>query len=270
MAIPSFTNLQLEIDANIAVLSVHRPQALNALNEATLRELKQAFDYIEGCVPNGANPERVDVVVFTGSGEKAFIAGADILEMKDKDPKAGEAFARLGQSVTYQMEHLTQPVIAAVNGYALGGGCEFAIACDFILASPNAVFGQPEVQLGIMPGFGGCVRLAKFVGVPRAKELIYTGRKFSAEEAKVMGLVQEVVESSKLLARAKEIALAITKVSPLAVGRSKRTINHVQHQAMDAALGEEALVFGSLFGSHDQREGMNAFAEKRKPEFRGE
>lgn len=267
---PSFENLELVIEDRIAYLSVNRPKALNALNTNTISELRTAFNYIEFCAAGGESSERVDVVIFTGAGEKAFIAGADILEMKDKDPKAGEEFARLGQGVTYQMETLPQPIIGAINGYALGGGCEFAMACDILIASDNAVFGQPEVQLGIMPGFGGCLRLARYVGLARAKELIYTGRKFKADEAKSIGLVQEVVAQSELLDRAKMMAKMITASSPLAVARSKRTINQIIHHATDEALREEALIFGSLFGSHDQREGMTAFAEKRSPEFTGQ
>lgn len=266
---PNFENLELTVENHIATLKVNRPKALNALNGDTLLELRSAFNYIEFCAAGGSSPERIDVVIFTGAGEKAFIAGADILEMKDKDARAGEEFARLGQSVTYQMETLPQPIIGAVNGYALGGGCEFAIACDIILASDNAVFGQPEVCLGIMPGFGGCLRLARFVGLPRAKELIYSGRKFKADEAKAMGLAQEVVNSGELISRANAMAESFCQNSPLAVARSKRTINQIVHHSTDEALREEALIFGSLFGTHDQREGMTAFAEKRSPEFTG-
>lgn len=267
---PTFENIKLEVADRIATLKVDRPKALNALNEATLRELQKAFNYIESCAPAHGGSETIDVVILTGGGEKSFIAGADILEMKDKSPKQGEEFARLGQSITHQMELLPQPVIAAVNGFALGGGCEFAMACDFILAAENALFGQPEVALGIMPGFGGCVRLTRFVGLARAKELIYTGRKFKAAEAKAMGLVLEVLPLADLLPRARQIAQEIQKVSPLAVARAKRAMDQVLGEASGEALKVEAQVFGSLFGSHDQREGMTAFAEKRKAEFRGE
>ncbi|MGZ3706543.1 MAG: enoyl-CoA hydratase/isomerase family protein, partial [Bdellovibrionota bacterium] len=175
-----------------------------------------------------------------------------------------------GQSVTRAIELLPQPVIAAVNGFALGGGCEFALACDFILASENAVFGQPEVALGIIPGFGGSVRLARFVGQPRARELIYTGRKIKADEACRIGLANQVVPLTQLLARAREIAQEMRKNSPMAVARSKRLMNHIYTMPIDQALREEALLFGAIFGSFDQREGMGAFAEKRKPNFRGE
>ena len=163
MSLPTFENLLLEISEGVATVSFHRPKALNALNEATLKELRSAVNWIEhhaaGREGADVGDHRVDVVILTGSGEKSFVAGADILEMKDKSYEDGEAFARLGQGVTRAIELLPQPVIAAVNGFALGGGCEFALACDFILASENALFGQPEVALGIIPGFGGSVRL---------------------------------------------------------------------------------------------------------------
>lgn len=268
--IPSFENLSLKINDGVAILAVNRPKALNALNEATLREMRKAFTFLEHCASGREADIKVDVVIFTGEGEKSFIAGADILEMKDKSPAQGEEFARLGQGVTRAMETLPQPIIAAVNGFALGGGCEFAISCDFILASENAIFGQPEVALGIIPGFGGTLRLARFVGMPRARELIYTGRKIKADEAKRIGLANEVVPLAQLMTRAQEIAQEIRKNSPLAVARSKKLMNHVYNLSWDEGLREEALCFASIFGSHDQREGMSAFAEKRKPLFRGE
>ena len=274
MSLPTFENLLLEISEGVATVSFHRPKALNALNEATLKELRSAVNWIEhhaaGREGADVGDHRVDVVILTGSGEKSFVAGADILEMKDKSYEDGEAFARLGQGVTRAIELLPQPVIAAVNGFALGGGCEFALACDFILASENALFGQPEVALGIIPGFGGSVRLARFVGQPRARELIYTGRKIKAEEALRIGLVNQVLPLAQLLPRARELAQEIRKNSPMAVARSKRLMNHIYTMPIDQALREEALLFGATFGSFDQREGMTAFAEKRKPLFKGE
>lgn len=274
MSQPSFENLLLEIADGVATLSFNRPKALNALNEATLKELRAALVWIEhhaaGREGADSGGPRIDVVILTGSGEKSFVAGADILEMKDKSFEEGEAFARLGQGVTRAMELLPQPVIAAVNGFALGGGCEFALACDFILASENAVFGQPEVALGIIPGFGGSVRLARFVGQPRARELIYTGRKIKADEALRIGLANAVVPLAQLLPKAREIAQEMRKNSPMAVARSKRLMNHIYTMPIDQALREEALMFGGIFGSYDQREGMGAFAEKRKPTFKGE
>jgi len=274
MSLPKFENLLLELSEGVATVSFNRPKALNALNEATLRELRAALVWLEhhaaGREGSDVRGERADVVILTGTGEKSFVAGADILEMKDKGFEEGEAFARLGQSVTRAIELLPQPVIAAVNGFALGGGCEFALACDFILASENAVFGQPEVALGIIPGFGGSARLARFVGQPRARELIYTGRKIKADEAYRIGLANAVVPLASLMAKAKEVAQEIRRNSPMAVARSKRLMNHIYTMPIDQALREEALMFGGIFGSYDQREGMNAFADKRKPVFKGE
>lgn len=272
MRAPKFENLLLETKDGVATITFHRPSALNALNQATLLELRAALLLVEhhAAGRDGAKEEQIDVVILTGSGEKSFVAGADILEMKDKSHEEGEAFARLGQSVTRAIELLPQPVIAAVNGFALGGGCEFAIACDFILASENAVFGQPEVALGIIPGFGGSVRLARFVGQPRARELIYTGRKIKADEAFRIGLVNEVMSLSELLPRAHAVAQSMRKNSPMAIARAKKLMNQIYTMPIDTALREEALLFGSIFGSYDQREGMSAFAEKRKPAFRGE
>jgi len=267
---PNFENLLLDVKDGIATISFNRPKALNALNEATLRELRNALFYIEHHAAGREGEEIIHAVILTGSGEKAFVAGADIIEMKDKSTSDGEEFARFGQSITRALELLPQPVIAAVNGFALGGGCEFAMACDFIIASENAVFGQPEVALGIIPGFGGCVRLARYVGLPMAKELIYSGRKIKADEAKRIGLVNEIVPLTELLPRAKAIAEEMKKNSPLAVSRVKKLMNQVQVSTMDSALREEALLFASLFGSYDQKEGMSAFAEKRKANFRGE
>ena len=267
---PQFKNLLLEIKDSVATLGFNRPKALNALNEATLQELSTALHFVEASAAGRHGEEQIDVLILTGAGEKAFIAGADILEMKDKSTDQGEAFARMGQALTRALELLPQPVIAAVNGFALGGGCEFAMAADFILASENAVFGQPEVALGIIPGFGGSIRLARFVGLPRARELIYTGRKIKAQEALRIGLVNEVVLPTELLARATAIAQEMRKNSPLAVARSKKLMNHIYPLSFDEALKEEALIFGSVFGSFDQREGMTAFAEKRKATFKGE
>lgn len=272
MNLPKFENLRLERKDGVATIFFNRPKALNALNEATLKELRAALLLVEhhAAGREGAKDEQIDVLILTGEGEKSFIAGADILEMKDKNHEQGEEFARMGQAVTRAIELLPQPVIAAVNGFALGGGCEFAIACDFILASENAVFGQPEVCLGIIPGFGGSLRLARFVGLPMARELIYTGRKIKAEEAKRIGLANELVPLSDLLNRAHSIAQEMRKNSPLAISRSKKLMNQIYTMPIDTALREEALQFGSIFGSYDQREGMGAFAEKRKAAFRGE
>lgn len=270
MSQPSFENLLFSVENKIAIISFNRPKALNALNRATLMDLRKALLYVEACSSGRHGPEVIDVVILTGAGEKSFVAGADILEMKDLSTSDAEAFARLGQSVTRSLELLQQPVIAAVNGFALGGGCEFAMACDFILASENASFGQPEVALGLIPGFGGTVRLAKYIGLQAARELIYTGRKINAAKAKELGLVSEVVSQADLLPRAKAIAEEIMKNSPLAVAKSKKLMNQISHMSMDDALREEALLFSSIFATSDQREGTTAFVEKRKANFKGE
>lgn len=263
----TFKNLKLESPDcgvnGIRVLRISRPAALNALNTETLGELKQALQDV-------AQDASVRVVVLTGDGEKAFIAGADIAEMKDKDTGAGVLFAQLGQEVTKLLELLPQPTIAAVNGFALGGGTEMAIACDFIVASDRAVFGQPEVGLGIIPGFGATVRLAKFVGGPMAKELIFSGRRIKADEAKQLGLVNHVYPAAEFMPQVLELAKSIAVHSASAVQRSKELLNEFSesvglHHKLDA----EAHAFGRLFGSHDQREGMTAFVEKRKPQFQG-
>lgn len=270
MGAPSFENLLLEVDGAIATVTFNRPKALNALNEATLRELKQATEYIAGCAPARGGDHEIKVVILTGAGEKAFVAGADIKEMSEKDVTAGVAFAEFGQSVTAALEALPQPTIAAVNGFALGGGCEFAMACDFIVASENAVLGQPEVGLGIIPGFGGCVRLARYVGAQRARELIYTGRKIKADEAKAIGLVTDVVPQAELIGHVRKIAESICKASPLAVAISKKVINNSLHLSITDGLKQEAQEFGKMFSSHDQKEGMGAFVEKRAAVFKGE
>jgi enoyl-CoA hydratase len=270
--IPHFQNLAIQVKEGVATVAFNRPAALNALNRATLEELKAAMVWLEhhGSGREGARDLPIDVVVLTGSGEKAFVAGADILEMKQLSPAEGESFARLGQGVTRAIELLPQPVIGAINGFSLGGGCEFALACDFLIASENAVFGQPEVALGIIPGFGGSVRLARAIGLPAARQWIYSGRKVKAQEALALGLVQEVVPLAQLLARAEAMAQEIRKNSPYAVARAKRLMNQIYTMPIDGALREEALLFGATFGSYDQREGMQAFAEKRKANFRGE
>lgn len=248
-------------EPGVAIATISRPKALNALNSQTLEELKTVLTGL-------AEDPAVRAVILTGEGEKAFIAGADITEMKDKSREEGEAFAKLGQDVTKLLELMTKPTIAAVNGFALGGGTEMAIACDFILCSENAVFGQPEVGLGIMPGFGATVRLSKFVGHPMAKELIFTGRKVKAAEAGEIGLANHVYPLAELMDKALETAVTMSRNSALAVGRSKVLLNKFPEMCgLQEKLGAEAHEFGLLFGSGDQQEGMGAFVEKRKPDF---
>ena len=257
-------NIVLEsADPGIRVIKISRPKALNALNTETLTELKQVLTSV-------AADEGARVVILTGDGEKAFIAGADIAEMKDKDIAEGVRFAQLGHEITKLLELMPKPTIAAVNGFALGGGTEMAIACDFIVASEKAQFGQPEVGLGIIPGFGATLRLARFVGWPMAKELIFSGRRIPASEALAMGLVNHVYAPSDLLSKTIELARAISGNSFSAVSGAKRLLNEFSESVgLNYKLDAEAMAFGQLFGSHDQREGMAAFVEKRKPAFKG-
>lgn len=258
-----FENIVLEDQPlGIKILKISRPQALNSLNTKTLEELRTALRAI-------ALDHSVRVLILTGAGEKAFIAGADISEMQGKGTGEGVAFSRLGQEVTKLLEHAPMPVIAAVQGYALGGGTEMALACDFILASEKAVFGQPEVGLGIIPGWGGTIRLARFVGLARAKELIFSGRKVNASEALTLGLVNRVIPASGFLEEVIKIAQEISRSGSRAVRGAKRLMQEFNFKSVDGALDAEAMEFGSLFGSKDQVEGMTAFVEKRKPKFEG-
>ena len=260
----TFENLVIEsVAPGIRIVKISRPKALNALNTQTLRELKNAL-------MAASADTAVRVVVLTGEGDKAFIAGADIVEMKDKSSGEGVDFAQLGHEVTKLLELMPKPTIAAVNGYALGGGTEMAIACDFILASEKAVFAQPEVGLGIIPGFGATLRLAKFVGLPRAKELVFSGRRIKADEAKAIGLANQVHPASEFMEKVLELAKMISLNSRSAVARSKQLMNEFSESTgLNHKLDAEAHAFGRLFGSKDQREGMGAFVEKRKPNFEG-
>lgn len=251
------------IEPGIRVIKISRPKALNALNTQVLRELKQVL------IAESENTA-TRVVVLTGDGDKAFIAGADIAEMKDKSVSDGVLFAQLGHEVTKLLELMPKPTLAAVNGFALGGGTEMAIACDFILASDKAVFGQPEVGLGIIPGFGATLRLAKYVGIPRAKELIFSGRKIKADEALAIGLVSQVFPAAGFMDSVLEIAKTISNHSHPAVAKAKQLLNEFSETiGLNFKLDAEAQAFGRLFGSNDQQEGMNAFVEKRKPKFQG-
>lgn len=250
-------------EPGIAIIKISRPKALNALNTQTLEELKTALQ------KEAQNPE-TRVVILSGDGEKSFIAGADISEMNGKSRSEGIRFAQLGHEVTKLLELMPKPTIAAVNGYALGGGTEMAISCDFILASENAVFGQPEVALGVIPGFGGTLRLAKFVGFPKAKELIFSGKKIKAQEAKEIGLANQVFPAPDFMKQVLEVAKNISEQSHTAVVKAKQLLNEFSESVgLHFKLDAEAHAFGSLFGTHDQVEGMSAFLEKKKPAFEG-
>lgn len=260
----TFKNLLVEnTQAGVQLIKINRPAVLNALNTETLRELRDALTAAK-------QDEGVRVLVLTGEGTKSFIAGADIAEMKDKSVGEGVEFSQLGQEVSKLLELMQKPTIAAVNGFALGGGTEMAISCDFIVASENAVFGQPEVALGIIPGFGATIRLSKFVGLPRAKELIFSGRRIKSDEALRIGLVNHVFPQAELLGEALKLAQSIASNSRGAVARSKQLMNDFDESVgLNHKLDAEAHAFGRLFGTHDQREGMTAFVEKRKAQFEG-
>lgn len=252
--------IDLEQTGAVATITVNNPQRLNALNSATLTELLTVVRSVAG-------DREVRAIIVTGAGDRSFIAGADISEMAGLDAFAAQQFARLGQAVASAFELAPQPVIAAVNGFALGGGCELALAADFRLASENAVFGQPEVGLGIPPGWGGSQRLVRAVGEGFAAEMIYTGRRVAADEALRVGLVNRVVPQGEVLEAARLAAVAIADNAAGAVRLSKRLIQRSREAAPAAALAEEAHAFASVFGGHDQREGMDAFLAKRRAAF---
>lgn len=254
-------NIVLKVEGSIAEITINRPRALNALNSQTLEELGTTIDTL-------AENQEVRVVIITGSGEKAFIAGADISEMLEKKPLEARNFARLGQRIFSTIESMPQVVIAAINGFALGGGCELALACDIRLASTKAKFGQPEVSLGIIPGFAGTQRLPRLVGKGLAKELIYTGDIIDAGEAYRIGLVNKVYEPEELMNKAWEMALKVSSRGPNAIRLAKRAINNGINMNEESACNYEAEVFGLCFTTEDQKEGMEAFLEKRNPEFK--
>ncbi len=254
--------VMLEKEAPLALITINRPKALNALNSKVLKALSETLDRVN-------DDEEIRVVVITGAGEKAFVAGADIAEMSEMTPLEGANFSRLGQLVFKKVEELKKPVIAAVNGFALGGGSELALACDFIYASENAKFGLPEVTLGIMPGFGGTQRLPRLIGKGRAKELIFTGKMISAKEALEMGMVNRVVPQEQLMDAVKEVASGIAKNGPIAVSIAKGLVDVGYDLPLDDGCLMESKSFGVCASTEDKREGMKAFLEKRKPVFKG-
>jgi len=256
-----YENVILEKENRFAVLSINRPKALNALNADTLTDIKNAVQAII------ADPD-IDVLIITGVGDKAFVAGADIAFMQNLPALEARAFAILGQEVFRLIETMDKPVIAAVNGFALGGGCELSMACDIRLASDKALFGQPEVGLGITPGYGGTQRLPRLIGEGRAKELIYSANNINAEEAYRVGLVNHVYPSESLIDEAKKLAKKISSKAPLAVRLSKNQITRGMQADIDTAMLIEADMFGLCFATEDQREGMTAFIEKRKADFK--
>jgi len=247
------------------VLTVNRPDSLNALNSAVITEISQA---LEGLAKMPFAEARA--LVITGSGEKSFVAGADIKEISELSGEQAAQFATRGQGVMHQLGLLKIPVIAAVNGFALGGGCELALACDFIYASENAKFGLPEVSLGLIPGFGGTVRLARAVGPRKARELTFTGGMITAAEALQYGLVNKVLPQAELMAAVTKTLEVILSRSPLAVGSAKKSIDEAWDMDIEAAQKNEAKLFADLFKSQDVREGTTAFVEKRKANFKGQ
>ena len=258
-----YENIQVAIEAPAGIVTLNRPNVLNALRSSLLSEVSHALTELE-------RNDGVRAIIVTGAGEKAFAAGADIGELNAL-PSAGHGAdqARFGQALTRKIERLRKPVIMAVNGFALGGGCELAMAGDIIIASENAKFGQPEVNLGLIPGYGGSQRTTRLVGKGMAMYLCLTGEMIDAPEALRIGLVQKVVPLAELMNEAKRIAGVIASKAPLAIAACKRAINNGAHLSIDDALELEALEFGALVDTEDIREGTGAFLEKRKPQWKG-
>jgi enoyl-CoA hydratase len=257
----SYQTLLTSLEENIFTITINRPDKLNALNKTVIEELSLALDEIY-------TNQEIKSAIITGAGEKSFVAGADISEFLQLDKKGGEALAQKGQTAVFdKIENAPKPIIAAVNGFALGGGCELALACHFIIASENARFGQPEVNLGLIPGYGGTQRLTQLVGKNRAMQLIMTGEMFSANEAMQYGIVNKVVAQNELLNEAKKILSVINTKAPLAIAKVIEVINNFDHtqQGYDFEIKK----FGECFSTEDAKEGATAFLEKRKANFKG-
>lgn len=257
-----FKNLLIENENGVALLTINSPRTMNALNSEVISELECAFFEL-------SLDDSVKAVVLTGAGDKAFVAGADIKEMSAMNSCQGHQFALKGQRLMMLIKKMKKPVIAAVNGYALGGGLELALACDFIYASQKARFGFPEVTLGVIPGFGGTQNLARLIGTNRANELVFTGKMINAEKAAAWGIVNELFAPEELLAKSLETAAALAAVGTLAVGYAKDAVVNGINMTLEDGFRYEAALFGVLFASEDQKEGMGAFVEKRKAEFKG-
>jgi len=258
----AYKNILFEVKDRIGYVTINRPQVLNALNIETVGELGRVFTEIE-------EDEKVASVILTGAGEKAFVAGADISELIKLDALGGMEFSLNGQRILNQIENLSKPVIAAVNGFALGGGCELALACTLRVAAETAKFGQPEVNLGIIPGYGGTQRLARLIGKGRASEMVLTGNMVSAEEAYRIGLVNRVVPLSELMDETKKLAEIIMSKGPMAVKLAMVAINHGLQMSLEQGLQLEASLFGLTCATEDMKEGTSAFLEKRKAVFKG-
>ena len=258
----TYNNLLLEKADGIAVLSFNRPQALNALNTETMKELISAVNQVDA-------DDEIKVLIVTGAGEKSFVAGADIKEMNNLNAAQGQEFSRLGHKSMGALQEISKPVIAAVNGFALGSGAEIALACDFIIASEKAKFGLPEVGLGLMPGHGGTQRMTRAIGKAKAKELIFTGKMINAQEAYQLGFVNRVVPAEQLLDEVKAIAKIIASKGQVAVKLAKAVVNTGYDVDIRSGLELEASNFGVLFDTADQKEGCSAFVEKRAANFTG-
>ena len=250
--------IKYEEKGMIAVITISREKALNALNSQVLDEIEKTFDSVD--------TNKIRCLILTGAGDKSFVAGADISKMSTASKAEGEAFDKKGNDVFRKIETFPIPVIAAINGFALGGGCEIAMSCDIRICSDNAVFGQPEVGLGITPGFGGTQRLPRIVGIGMAKQMIYSGKNIKADEALRIGLVNAVYPQAELMAAAEKLASAIASAAPIAIRNSKKAINDGLQVDMDKAIAIEEKLFGDCFETEDQKEGMKAFLEKRKVE----
>jgi len=257
-----FENLLYDKKGNIAYVTLNRPKVLNALNMATMEELRRAFTAAKDDL-------EVRVVIFTGAGEKAFIAGADVNELQKNNPIQAKEYTHRGQAVLDLIENLGKPVIACINGFALGGGCEVAMACTMRLASENAKLGQPEVKLGLIPGYGGTQRLPRLVGKGLAMQHVLTGEMISAQEAHRIGLVNEVVAAAELIPRAEAIAKKIIANAPLAVQYAMEAVNHGMEMPLKEGLYLEATLFGVTCATEDKNEGTTAFLEKRAANFKG-
>jgi len=257
-----FKNTLYEKSEGIATITINRPEALNALNHKTINELLARVEEAE-------KDENIKVIVITGSGDRAFCAGADLKIMKGVSPEKGTALAKHGQHLMNRIEALGKPVIAAANGYALGGGWELAMACDIRIAAENAQIGQPEINVGLIPGWGGTQRLPRYVGKGVAKELIFTGKRIDAKTAERLGLVNMVVPVDQLKAKVKELALELASKPPVAIKLSKMLINKSTEAPQEVGMWEEAEAFGLVASTEDFNEGVTAFLEKRKPQYKG-
>lgn len=258
-----YKNVILEKDGNIGILYINRPKAMNALNIATIQEIGQAIDEVK-------MDGEIKALIVTGSGDKAFVAGADIIGFMGLSPEQTRYYTDEGEQIFRKLDALSKPVIAAVNGFALGGGCELAMACDIRLASEGAVFGLPEVSLGVIPGYGGTQRLPRLIGEGRAKELTFTAGVIDATEAYRIGLVNHVYPLAELMDEAKKLAKKIMKNAPLSVGYAKLAIGQGLQGDLDSGMRIESNFFGLCVATEDMKEGTQAFVEKRKPQFKGQ